>query len=204
MQRESSPRPIFTLSIVVITVLNHHLPKIDRQGMLKMRISDGSCLLEHRRGLGSIKAARFSSTIIAIAAKICAFALAFLFVSGGISAKGRFLHSSEAFAASALPSITLQGETTYTAPANLNTPLTQRVYLKRETNCHLTSTTIATASPNKVVASVPNFEDVLHNLAQLDSTADQFTGGCAQYFPGESGQFGGAVGKTASGNYFVR
>jgi hypothetical protein len=160
-----------------MSVLNHHLPKIDRQGMLEMRISDSSCSLEHRRGLGSIQTARLSSTIIMLAARVFVFALVILFVTGGISAKGRSLRGSEAFAASALPSVTLQGETTYTSSTNLNTPLTQRVYLKRETNCHLTSTTINSASPNKVVSSVQNFELTLHNTAQLDSTPDVFTGG---------------------------
>jgi hypothetical protein len=126
-----------------------------------------------------------------------------LAVSGGISAKGRLVPGSQAFAASALPQVNFFGANTYTAPTNLNTPLTQRVYLKRETNCHLTSTTINSASPNKVVATVQNFEDVLHKAAQLDSTADVFPGGCPQYFPGESGQFGGAVGRTANGDYFV-
>src|SRR5579871_1485761 len=159
-----------------MSVLNHHLPKIDRQGMLEMRISDSSCSLEHRRGLGSIQTARLSSTIITLAARVFVFALVISFVIGGISAKDRSLRGSEAFAASALPSVTLHGENTYTAPTNLNTPLTQRVYLKRETNCHLTSTTINSASPNKVVATTPNFEDVLHNFAQLSSTPDVFAG----------------------------
>ena len=141
--------------------------------------------------------------LLTIVAEACAAAAIALFAFGGTSAIGRLFHTSEAFAAGAPPLANFQGENTFTAPTDLTQPVTQRVYLKRETNCHLTSTTINSASPNKVVSTIPNYEDVLHAEALLNSKADVFPDGCPSDFPGASGQYGGAVERTAAGNYVV-
>ena len=74
-------------------------------------------------------------------------------------------------------------------------------FLLRQPNCSLTRTVID--STKTVVLQEANYQDSLHNYAQVPTTPDKFANGCQYPTTGIASQSGAAVGKLANGNAVV-
>ncbi len=71
-------------------------------------------------------------------------------------------------------------------------------YLHREANCSLSR--IVFDSTGTLVSDSPNYQDYLHTIAGLTTTADQFPNGCPDTTIGIASQVTAVVAKTSNGN----
>ena len=74
-------------------------------------------------------------------------------------------------------------------------------FLLRQPNCSLTRTVID--STKTVVLQETNYQDTLHNYAQVPTTPDKFANGCQYPTTGIASQAGAAIGKLVNGNAVV-
>jgi hypothetical protein len=107
------------------------------------------------------------------------------------------LARADATTTSAPPLLQFQGNVTTFQPISSNTVQA----LLREGNCSLSLMTVLTGSGYTLLSTTPNYQDTLHKLAQLTTTPDKFTGGCADGWPGRMSHFATLVGQTRQGDY---
>jgi hypothetical protein len=89
----------------------------------------------------------------------------------------------------------------YTDPPTLDAPSTPTVpwyaFLHRESDCSLTR--VATDAQFNIISSYPNYQDYIHQLLPLATTADAFPKGCADTTIGLGSQAGAILATTSAG-----